>query len=105
MQDRFYWATLLADLRQALLEVEKTTETDLNLKTGIWVEKLVPTAVAAAAPDPNAPAAQAAGPKKRRKTKQPGAEAPPPLNTLLLTFRSVNITQASGKADANSKIA
>ena len=103
MQDRFYWATLLADLRTALLEVEKTTEQELNAKTGVWLEKLVPTAAATAPADPNAPAP--AAPTRRKPRKETQATEAPPINTLLLTFRSVNITQLSGKADANSKIA
>src|SRR2546425_701141 len=42
VEDRYYWANVLSQLRQILLEVEGGQETALKAKTGIWIEKLVP---------------------------------------------------------------
>ena len=42
MEQRFYWATLLSQLREALMAVEDKTEKELNAKTGVWIEKLTP---------------------------------------------------------------
>src|SRR5947207_7154741 len=42
VEDRYYWANVLSQLRQILLEVEASQEATLKAKTGIWIEKLVP---------------------------------------------------------------
>jgi hypothetical protein len=42
MEQRFYWATVLSQLREALMAVEDKTEKEFNAKTGVWIEKLTP---------------------------------------------------------------
>jgi type IV pilus assembly protein PilM len=102
MHERFYWAGLFSELREALLEVEKKTEQELNAKTGVWIEKLIPTNYVASATTTPAPVST---PKKRRPRADTATNTTTQVNTLLLSCRAVNITALSGKADANGKIA
>lgn len=102
IDERFYWASLLAELRTALLGVEQTTEQELNAKTGVWIEKLTPTNyVATASTDPSV--APAPTPASRRSRAPSPLSATNQVNTLLVTFRAINLTAL--KADANSRIA
>src|SRR6266851_4172461 len=42
MEDRFYWARMLMQLREAIMTVEEKKEAELTAKTGVWIEKMVP---------------------------------------------------------------
>jgi type IV pilus assembly protein PilM len=42
VEDRFYWANLLSQLRQILQQVEESQKATLKAETGIWIEKMVP---------------------------------------------------------------
>src|SRR5215475_5308411 len=53
MQDRFYWADVLSELRSILIRAEEKTKANYRTDTGIWIEQLT-TANPAAAADPNA---------------------------------------------------
>jgi hypothetical protein len=106
MNNRFYWANLLSEMRQALLAVEAKSEEELKAKTGVWVERLVATnitaSVAGQAAPPDQPAAVSPGKKSRGKTpKAPEAE----INGLLLTCRGVNLSSRLSKPAANTQIA
>jgi type IV pilus assembly protein PilM len=103
MDDRLYWANLLGDVRTALLEVEKKTEQELNAKTGVWIEKLTPTSVAPPANASGQPAPPPNPTPSRRRSSKTEAPAANQINTLLVTFRGVNL--AALKADANSRMA
>src|SRR5204863_5829771 len=39
MNDRYYWADVLTELRGVLIKVEAATRTRLHTDTGVWVEK------------------------------------------------------------------
>jgi type IV pilus assembly protein PilM len=52
MQDRFYWADVLSELRNVLIRAEEKTKASYRTDTGIWIEQLTtanPTSM-----DPNA---------------------------------------------------
>jgi type IV pilus assembly protein PilM len=40
MNDRYYWADVLSELRRVLVRVEEKTKTTLRTDTGVWVERL-----------------------------------------------------------------
>jgi len=115
MEERFYWASLLSQLREALIAVEEKTEKELNAKTGVWIEKLTPIAsatnaslAAASAPSGNSPAASTApasgGRASRRKAaRQPVSTNMMAVDALQLTCRAVNMSQI--KPTANASIA
>ena len=39
MNDRFYWADVLSELRRVLIKVEQTTKNKLRTDTGVWIEQ------------------------------------------------------------------
>ena len=122
-QDRLYWAKLLTVFRDALMSVEDKKEKEFGTKTGVWIEKLQPAVapqyltvgseaqviLSAICGGTNAPA-----PAPAQSTRRAGrAVQPTPasgggsseIGCLLLTCRSVNLNQSSGKADAHTIIA
>src|SRR5712675_2138625 len=52
MQDRFYWADVLSELRAVLIRAEEKTKASYRAETGIWIEQL--TTATPAQTDPNA---------------------------------------------------
>ena len=113
MEERFYWATLLSQLREALIAVEDKTEKELNAKTGVWIERLTPmssvtnAAVAVVAPPAGAPETPAppSGRAARRKgaSRQPAVTNAFTVDALQLTCRAVNMSKI--KPTANASIA
>jgi type IV pilus assembly protein PilM len=120
-QDRLYWAKVLTVLREALISVEDKKEKEFGTKAGVWIEKLQPAiaphyltvggeaqaVLTAICGGTNAPA-----PAQKRAARGGGAPPPPTtpggsseIGCLLLTCRSVNLNQSSGKADAHTIIA
>jgi len=127
VDDRFYWATVVGKLRDALQAAEADQEQALkknagvkDVKTGVWIDKLIPlapcniftgvtppaAAAAAAAPDP---AAAAAAPVVKKNPKRPGAAGGAgssggcEIGSILLTCRGVDMTTTA--AAANSQLA
>ncbi len=41
MANRYYWAEILSDLRQALIRVEANTKLKLRSDTGVWIEQMI----------------------------------------------------------------
>ena len=114
MEQRFYWATLLSQLREALMAVEDKTEKEFNAKTGVWIEKLTPmssttnsslSGVAASTPSgaPAAPSPRAAGKRGRKASVVALSTNAPAADVLLLTCRAVNMSKI--KPTANASIA
>lgn len=114
MEERFYWATLLSQLREALIAVEEKTEKEFNAKTGVWIEKLTPmsavtnTAVAAAAPPSGGASANPAATTRKAGRRKGAARAPAITNAftvdaIQLTCRAVNMSKV--KPTANASIA
>src|SRR5580765_1666913 len=95
MQDRFYWADVLSELRGILIRAEEKSKQTYRAETGIWIEQL--TTATPTATDPNAIIANpispggSAGPmvpsgmsreqaemyERRYGIKRPSAESPP----------------------------
>jgi type IV pilus assembly protein PilM len=48
MNDRYYWASVLSELRHVLIRVEQVTKTKLRTDAGVWVEQLLTAAPRAA---------------------------------------------------------
>ena len=55
LEERYYWANVLTELRRTLSDVEKETQKRLQTDIGVWIEKLIalPGGIGAAAPQPN----------------------------------------------------
>jgi hypothetical protein len=94
MQDRFYWADVLSELRNVLIRAEEKTKASYRTDTGIWIEQLTtasPSSVDANAAinnpiqpaigspglPPGMSAEQAAIYERRYGIKRPSAETPP----------------------------
>ncbi len=108
IQDRYYWADVLSELRSAMISVEELTKRKYGgVDTGVWVEQLSTDAVAAppAAPatgfgapppvtpigtDPNAAAGGGTAPAKT---------GPPEVSTITLQCRAVGLSSADPAAD------
>ena len=126
VEDRYYWANVLSQLRQILLEVEASQEAALKAKTGIWIEKLIPITPAGAvfastgysppvvsalggggatpAPGPRGGGRLPRPPAGAQATPgQPGAAVGNEVSGMTLTCRSVNMSSVG--AAANSGIA
>jgi type IV pilus assembly protein PilM len=41
MGDRYYWADVLSEVRQALIRVEQTTKANLHTDAGVWIEQFM----------------------------------------------------------------
>ena len=135
MQDRYYWADVLSQVRQALIRVEQGTKLKLHTDPGIWVEQMTSAAPRAEgeqqASTPSAPAAMSASDLAAQAVfnRRYGLRAPPPqapvdtgaatsskrhktgtgdsneVSTVTLTFRAVNLANISGQPEANMGIA
>ena len=114
MEDRFFWANLLTELRSALMTVENRQKDALRADTGVWVEKLIPVLCGMAAvpggpwiADPTPASADGSAPPPtpavRRRTG-PGAATSQEgeICKLILHCRAVH---ASSAPDANTRIA
>ena len=44
MDDRYYWARVLSELRRVLIRVEQTTKTKLRTDAGVWVDQVLTAA-------------------------------------------------------------
>jgi type IV pilus assembly protein PilM len=123
LEDRFYWVNLLGRLREVLMAVEKTTEQQLNTKTGIWIERMQPVLPpgvvagalvpqgyspvynASASPASPLPAASPSGRSRRGAGGGGGAMAPQSgnpassavISNLVLHCRAVNVAKSTGE--------
>ncbi len=128
VQDRYFWANMLSQLRQILLSVEVGQKDALKAETGIWIEKLVPFTPAgsifsASAFNPEIAHQLSSGVSTTTGGKLKGRGVPPPatpaisptpgstagtasateITGLTLNCRSVNMT--SVRASANGEVA
>jgi hypothetical protein len=87
MDDRYYWADVLSEVRQALIRVEQGTKVKLHTDAGVWLEQMTsatpkPEGDQSAAPGPapvmSAAEGAAAEAFKRRYGLDRGAPQPPP---------------------------
>ena len=56
LEERYYWANVLTELRRTLIGVEQKTQARIQTDIGVWIEKLValPAGAGVATPQPNA---------------------------------------------------
>ncbi|MEI8289535.1 MAG: type IV pilus assembly protein PilM [Verrucomicrobiota bacterium] len=88
MQQRYYWADFLAEMRQALLRSEesiraKFAQKNPSIEAGLWIEQMT-----LPAPAPASPGQPETGAKK----------------VVTLVCRAVDLTKVSGDADASTSI-
>ncbi len=117
--DRFYWGDTLAEMRQALIRAEEQVTKDLSrqhpgISVGVWIDQMTVSAAPAANPNnppapggpetDNAAPAQPAQPYATPGTAAPGTP-PPPVSTLLLICRAVDLSTVTGDSAANNSIA
>ncbi len=122
LAERHYWASILNEMRSALMRVETKTKTEFGTDTGVWIERFVPVAppgslvgtdIAAMEVNPlSVPAPGAPDAAPVRSGRQPAPVGGPKLGTRGTTneittvdmlCRAVNLKKV--KADANSKMA
>jgi hypothetical protein len=88
MDDRYYWADVLSEVRQALIRVEQGTKVKLHTDAGVWLEQMTsatpkPEGDQSAAPGPApvmsaAEGAAAEAFRRRYGMADRGAPQPPP---------------------------
>lgn len=98
MEDRFYWAGMLTELRNVLIAVENKKEEDLKVKTGLWVEQLVPQVGGAtnAAPAPR---------RGRRGAAAAAPEGEKEISSVTFTLRGKNLKEAAAAANQDTAYA
>lgn len=135
MAQRFYWADVLAELRQVLIRVEDGIRLKLRTDTGVWIEQLttaVPTPDAAGALGPGPLGQQGSGVmtpesrafQQRYGTPSRGPAAPPPeaapeagagsprkpkdpneVATMTIMFRAVSLSAYQPEANKETAFA
>ncbi len=104
MEDRYLWASVLNQMREALLAVEKTKEDELKAKTGIWIESL---SVVHCTPTNASPAAVEAAPAAPARRARGGRGAAPSSTQasqndicgIKMKCRAVSLKAAAADAD------
>ena len=100
LEDRFLWAGMLTQLREAMLTVENNRETDLKAKAGVWIEEIKPVICASNTPSSGA---RAGGLAKPRAGSTPVVAAD--LCGVTLKCRGVNLKSADPTGQANDDTA
>jgi hypothetical protein len=115
LNNRYYWADVLSELKQILIRVEDGTRAKLRADTGVWIENLTtanpmtggpeggpgvepapPPPVPTPAPDPEG------GPRRRPRPDAASSRAKSPdgeVDTMQLTFRAISATSISPEAN------
>ena len=114
MEERFYWAGMLTQLREMLISVENKKEEELKAKVGLWVDSMVPIVC-----DPSAgsgggavPAGgmippPAPGPGPGRRGGGPGFGGPrggsgKEICSVLFKFKGRNLKEAAAAANQDA---
>jgi type IV pilus assembly protein PilM len=123
MEDRFYWARLLTELRQLLIQVEQQKEQELSkasgktVKTGLWIERFEPAdergplRIGAPSlqgdnnprPHPPPPPNRFVNPNPKPPAGRGTAEQKPDVTRINLFCRGVSLSAVA--PDANNKLA
>ena len=116
LDDRYYWADVLSEVRLAMIRVEQSAKSKLRTDAGVWIEQLVSAAPRAdgegdaiggapgATPGPMMPAPDGAAAEAFRRRyglgpgMRPGAAMPQPVAT------PVDAGAAGGDASAQAKV-
>jgi type IV pilus assembly protein PilM len=134
MDDRFYWADVLSELRMILIRAEEKTKASFRADTGIWIEQL--TTGTPAATDASGGVSQPIQPsvgaaptgmtreqqemyQRRYGIRMPAAEAPPmaapapsggggggtnDIDVMNITFRAVGLNNIAPGANADTAL-
>ncbi len=130
MTDRYYWITVLGELRQVLIRVEDSTKTEMHTDAGVWIEQfnsegLKPggegVAPSGQLPQPGAMPPGAGDDAFRRRYGMANPAAPPTPaeapkkpaggaggtndTAITINFRAVSLVKVSGKPEADKSIA
>jgi type IV pilus assembly protein PilM len=129
LNDRYYWADVLTELRTILRRVEDSTRTALHLDSGVWIENLISARLEdmTGGQSGNAPGFPPVPPsfnpgddprRARMQAMEAGGPVPPPVpvpaaptpgapgakkdvETIDLTFRAISGTSVSPAANKN----
>jgi hypothetical protein len=112
MEERFYWAGVLSQVRDVLQAVEAKKEEDLKVKTGLWVESLIPvtceaTNAPAGAPPGGPPGGGPGGGRfgPRSRGPRPGAGPAKEICSVTLKCRGINLQNTGPSANAEAAYA
>ncbi len=120
MEERFYWARILEELRHSLIHVEDATKQRLGTDAGVWIEQFIPVVGTSAAPPSPNPGGGGEGsgtpppPAGPPEGSLPGAEGAPPaaappqqpaspgqIATVTLICRAVSLSHVSPSANTD----
>lgn len=115
-EERFYWAGVLSQVREVLQAVETKKEEDLKVKTGLWVESLMPVTcdatnapagMAPGGPPPGGPGPGGGGPGRfgPRSRTRAGAAPTKEICTVTLRCRGINLRNAGPTANGDAAYA
>jgi hypothetical protein len=110
MEERFYWAGMLAQVRQVLQTIETKKEEDLKVKTGFWVDSLIPitcgaTNAPAGAASPAPASGAAARGRGRQASSQAGGPAQKEICSVTLKCRGKNLKDAGPEVNGQAAYA
>ncbi|MGO9588032.1 MAG: type IV pilus assembly protein PilM [Limisphaerales bacterium] len=100
LEDRYYWADVLAEMRRVLIRSEDDIKKKLSVQrsgveAGVWIEQLTMGAA-------QTPAASRRGaPINPRESEAPGLAANRAANTITLICRAVNLTGVDSAANTD----
>jgi len=94
MNDRYYWADVLTELRRVLIRVEEATKKKVGADTSVWIEQMAEKTPESASPSgqPGAPAAPAAPPSAAKVAKSDVA-------VITLLCRGVSLSHIAPSAN------
>jgi type IV pilus assembly protein PilM len=114
MDDRYYWADVMNELRQVLIRVEVGTKAKLRTDTGVWIERLSSTQLPLAeSPNggmrrpeiPPPAAAPGRGPRPTAAAAAPAAAAADTNGIVMVTFRAISLTSTANISTADTDTA
>jgi type IV pilus assembly protein PilM len=104
MEDRFYWSGMLTQLRSVLINVENKKEEDLKVKTGLWVDTMLPVMCEAtnAAAGGGAAAGRRGGPRMGAGGSSGGGKE---ICSVTLKFKGKNLREVAAAANQDTAYA
>ena len=99
MEERFYWASVLAQVREVFQAVEAKTKEVLKAETGLWIETLTPVTCDAT----NAPTGQLS--RLRAGPRGAGAAPPKEICTVTLKCKGKSLRDVSPTANGETAYA
>ncbi len=100
MEERFYWASVLAQVREVFQAVEAKTKEALKAETGLWIETLTPVTCDAT----NAPTAGQLS-RLRAGPRAAGAGPPKEICTVTLKCKGKSLRDVSPTANGETAYA